>query len=386
MVWLLVQLLLPSILISKAKSNYGKRELGNVPFLIITTTTLSFYLLFSLSLFYSSFQSAASNYLLAYDKATAAEQELSDALKMTQTTGYQSLSEPEKTKHKEEYEKLVAKVEDAKKERDAARLEIINVEVWPGLPPDLISDSNVEEEMIEKQAEILTFVKELHGMASQMVRLLGDIAVPPPEPLFLEDEDENQGDEEEQEGAGSGMDVDQPEGSSVPSASQKKKRRDKGKGKAKAEPNPLQDSATAQNSEQVRKLTDRLVVYEDKISTMFNYLTIYDNEKQEQFKELIEERVEQVREANRERTRAWNQKQVEKEQAVNIAVQQVQDVAKRTNDEVGQLAEEIARMMQDADRLEQEIEKEKLERAQALQRLSSVRCLSLSCFLPLFVQ
>ncbi|KAH9484505.1 hypothetical protein JR316_0003987 [Psilocybe cubensis] len=283
------------------------------------------------------------------EKVKELDKSCKDADHVLQSSFFAGLPEPERARLREQYQSLLTARKDAEKEYHAIRQELANADAWPTGPS---ATFQAEEDVLAKQKEISTYLKELATMMQEVQKVFGELPKYNPPALLSQgagaDED------------GTAMDVDvKPESSQ---AGRKRRRMDDA-GRADAD---------GPSAEEMQEFITTLTDLEEKISTLRNDMTARDAETREDLENLISTRIDENNFKNAEIAREREEKLQEEEKTRNNLLGALTTEVQKAGDDIGEIATAVGGLVLRVADLEVELSKEKEAHETALSRLAVV--------------
>ena len=269
---------------------------------------------------------------------------------------FASLPEEDKTRLKGQLAELEKQRNEAKKSQEESVDKLFKTGSWPIAPP-----TSMEEGVEEKHKEVVNYIQELKDTALQMSKILGDISILKPPPLFLS------GDSDDEDRTA--MDVDQP-------ASHKSRKRRRisenldGPGGGSA-------PSSMPTQGELDEFLERLAHMEGLISTLQNDINEHSREAREEFEQLVDAKLDEFQTTREEQER----KRLEDEQG---QIQGLDQELTLVGEQVGELAAEIGDLIIRMNKLEVDVVESRKERQQSFEKVLEVGwflCAHLLCFL-----
>jgi len=286
---------------------------------------------------------------LAREQLANLEEQHVFALQIVEGRYFANLPEEDKTRLKGQLAELEKQCGEAKKTHEESMEKLFETGSWPVAPP-----SSIENGMEEKHKEVVKYIQELKDTALQMSRILGDISMFKPPPLFLSaDSDSDE--------AGAIMDIDQPDGGTAPRRSLKRRRisenLDGPGGGGIAPPMPTQG--------ELDEFLERLAHMEGLISTLENDINEHGREAREEFEQIMDTKLDEFRAAREEEER---QKVEEEQQQMQYLEQDIT----LTGEQVGELATEIGDLIMRVGKLEVDVVASRKGRQESFEKVMEV--------------
>ncbi|KAF8802892.1 hypothetical protein BYT27DRAFT_7341139 [Phlegmacium glaucopus] len=254
---------------------------------------------------------------LAREQVADLEQQHVFALQIIQSRYFANLPKEDKIPLKDQLVELEKRRDGAKKTYEESVDKLFKTGSWPVAPP-----GSTEDGMEEEHKEVAKYIQELKDTASQMSKMLGDISLSKPPPLFLSADDDDDED-------GAAMDIDQPDGGAARHKSLKRRRISENldaPGGGSAPPMPTQ--------EELAELLERLAYMEGLISTLQNDINEHGREAREECEQIVETKLDEFQAARE----AEESQRVEEERQ---HMQSLEQDIMLTGEQVGELATEI---------------------------------------------
>ena len=264
---------------------------------------------------------------------------------------FASLPEEDKTRLKGQLAELEKQRNEAKKTQEESVEKLFKTGSWP-IAPSISMEEGVEE----KHKEVVNYIQELKDTALQMSKILGDISMYKPPPLFLPDDS----DDEDR----TAMDVDQ----SAPHKSRKRRRISEnldGPGGGSA-------PSSVPTQEELDEFLERLAHMEGLISTLQNDINEHSREAREEFEQLVDAKLDEFQTTREEEER----KRLEDEQG---QIQGLDQELALVGEQVGELATEIGDLIIRMNKLEVDVVESRKERQKSFEKVLEVGCPS-PCF------
>lgn len=282
------------------------------------------------------------------------DKECKDAEHVVQSAFYASLPDSERTRLREQYEALIARRNNAEREYQATKLELVSADSWPTGPP---SSALAEDDMRQKQNEIANYLKELTSIVQEMQKVFGDIQ------KFNAPSQLLPGDENGEEGTAMDVDEDTKASSSSSGLPGRKRRRMDDGSRA---------DAGGPSQEEINQFISGLQDLEEKMASLKNDITAHDQEARDELDNMISTKIEENNIRNAELVREREEKRQTEEKFRNDVLDMLSQEVQKAGKDVGEIATAVGDVVIRATDLEIALVEEKKERETALSRLTAV--------------
>ncbi|KAF8171671.1 hypothetical protein BJ912DRAFT_118800 [Pholiota molesta] len=288
-----------------------------------------------------------------YERFETLEEEYDKAVKATESRFFDSLPAEDRKRLNTQVTALVSQRVEALRSYQEIRDQLVETSPWPIAPLRLSAEES------EQHTALVKSVNELRDTVDKVLHSLGEIHKPPPQ-LFLAGNDSD----EEEESRFMPMDVDPSSRSTskkIPLPSRKRQRMggladDTGHAKSS------QLNEDMPTRKELEEYHDKLGEYQDALSQLWNHCNISEEDKMERFKEELNDRIEKIQQKRAKEQQMRDSKRKQQEDARQDAIEKMDAQISQDGKDIEKLSTEMTDLINDVDKLQDELHREKLAR------------------------
>jgi hypothetical protein len=298
-----------------------------------------------------------------YERFETLEEEYDKAVKATESRFFNSLPAEDRQRLNTQVTALVSQRVEALRSYQEIRDQLVETSPWPNAPLRLSAEES------DQHSALVKSVNELRDTVDKVLHSLGEIHKPPPQ-LFLAGNDSD----EEEESRFMPMDVDPSSRSTskkIPLPSRKRQRMggladDTGHAKSS------QLNEDMPTRKELEEYHDKLGEYQEALSQLWNHCNISEEDKMERFKEELNDRIEKIQQKRAKQQQMRDSKRKQQEDARQDAIEKMDAQISQDGKDIEKLSTEMTDLINDVDKLQDELHREKLARDASYDRAEEV--------------